>query len=205
MPNFNNCQTGIYANGNSTVSFNTKVLMKDASVSAATVRNNSYLTNQGISGNTGSSFDIVSCTRGLQVESSHVDIKYAKIQNTRYGVIAKNGTTFNFNNSEITTTDYTSFTGQAYGMYVSDGSIGNFFDSSVTGYAGGTASLTSGNFVVVKASKIFVGATAQKQQANTTALGADLVGDVYVDTTKGNTIILGNPIVEYLPPGDLPE
>jgi hypothetical protein len=205
MPNFNNCKTGVYAEGRSTVRFTDKVLIKDASVSGVTVRNNSQLVCQGISGSTGSSFEVISCVRGFQVETSHIDISNAKISDTRYGVVSANASTFNFNKSEINGGIYGSYTGQAYGLYVSDASVGSFFESSVTGYAGGTASLTSGNFAVFKNSTVFVGATAQKQQANTTALGVDLEGTVQVDTSLGNRIIGGDPLLIYIPPEGLPE
>lgn len=205
MPNFNNCKTGIYASTTSTVRLTDKVVIKDASIAGVTLRNKSYLSNPGISGSTASSFDIINCARGFQIETSHVDISNAKISDTRYGFVAKDSSSFNFNNSQITSNIHGSTTGQAYGMYVSDASVGNLFDSSITGYAGGTGSLTSGNFVVVKAAKVFVGATAQLTQANTTALGADNIGNVYFDIAKGNSIIGGDRLVEYLPPGDLPE
>ena len=205
MPNFNNCQTGIYASDASTIRLTDKVIIKDASVSGLTIRNNSYLSNPGVSGSTASSFDIVSCVRGFQIETSHIDVQNAKITDTRYGVISANASSFNLNKSVIEGGAYSSFTGQAYGLYVSDASVGNFFESSVTGYAGGTGSLTGGNFAVFKNSTVFVGATAQKLQANTTALGVDLQGSVVVDTSLGNKITVGDPLLDYLPPEGLPE
>jgi hypothetical protein len=205
MPNFNNCKTGVYAEGRSTVRFTDKVLVKDASVSGFTVRNNSQLIGQGVSGSTASSFEVISCVRGFQIETSHIDVSNAKIVDTRYGIVSSNASTFNLNKSQIEGGVYGSYTGQAYGLYISDASIGSFFESSVTGYAGGTGSLTSGNFAVFKNSTVFVGATAQKQQANTTALGVDLEGTVQVDTSLGNRIVGGDPVLTYFPPGGLPE
>ena len=205
MPNFNNCQTGIYANGTSTVRLNDKVLVKDASVAAVTLRNNSYLSNSGLSGSTGSSFEVISCVRGFQIETSHADVSNARIIDTRYGIISANASTFNLNKSVIEGGIYSSFTGQAYGLYVSDASSGNFFESSVTGYAGGTGSLTGGNFAVYKNSTVFVGATAQKLQANTTALGVNLQGSVVVDTSLGNKITDGDRLLVYIAPEGLPD
>jgi hypothetical protein len=205
MPNFNNCQTGIYANATSTIRLTDKVLIKDANNSAITLRNSSYLSNAGVSGSTGSSFEVVSCVRGFQIETSHMDVSNARIIDTRYGLVSANASTFNLNKSVIEGGVYSSFTGQAYGLYISDASSGNFFESSVTGYVGGTGSQTSGNFAVFKNSTVFVGATSQKLQANTTALGADLQGSVVVDTFLGNKITDGDRLVVYIAPEGLPD
>lgn len=204
MPNFNNCNIGIYAKDHSTVRIDHRTVIKDASNTGILVKNNTYLYHPGISGSTGSSFDIISCNRGIQVDSAHFDIENAKISNTRYGVVAVNGSVFNFAKSDINTTAYVSFTGQAYGMFVSDGTIGSIFNTSITGYAGGTASLTSGNVAVVKNAVLFVGATSQQLAVNNAALGSGLPGYTVVDTTLGNKVSNNSYVIYDAPPNAEP-
>ena len=188
MPNFNNCNFGIYAKDTGTIRIGHRALVKDAANTGVLIKNNAYFYSPGVSGSTGSSLDIVACNRGIQTDSAHFDVENAKISDTRYGVVAINGSVFNFARSDINTTAYTSFTGQAYGMYVSDGTIGSIFNTSITGYFGGTASLTSGNIALAKNAILFVGATSQQQSVNTAALGSGLPGYAVVDTNLGNKI-----------------
>lgn len=204
MPNFNNCNIGIYAKDGSTVRIDHRTVIKDAANTAILIKNNTFFYNPGISGSTGSSLDIISCNRGIQIDAAQLDVENAKINNTRYGVVALNGSVFNLNKSDINTTAYVSFTGQAYGMFVSDGSIGSAFNTSITGYAGGTASLTSGNIAVVKNAVLFVGATSQQQIVNTTALGSNLPGYALIDTSLGNKISSGSSVAYDAPPSAEP-
>jgi hypothetical protein len=189
MPNFNNCRVAIVLKDNSLMKFDRPVRIKDAADTAIIV-NNSTAFHAGISGSTGSSFNIINSKRGIQVQNNgRVDIENANIKNVQYGFVSLGRSSFDLNKCTIDGNSYTSFTGQAYGMYVSDGSIGNAFTTSVTGYAGGTASLTGGNVAVVKNSILFVGTTADSLRVNTSAINQTLAGQVFVDTTLGKKII----------------
>lgn len=204
MPNFNNCNVGILLNDNSSAFFTTPVVMKDIKDAAIVLNNNSLLVHAGVSGSTGSSFNIFDSKRGIQLQNnSRVNIENADIRKVQYGLVCLNNSSFDFNKSRIDGGSfYTSFTGQAYGMYVSDNSSGNIFQSSITGYAGGTASLTSGNIAVVKSSVLFVGTTADSLRVNTAALGSSMLGEVYVDPNFGKKII-GTDSVAYNAPAGM--
>lgn len=202
MPNFNNCNVGILLNKNSSAFFTTPVMMKDIKDTAVVLSNNSLLAHPGVSGSIGSSFNIFDSKRGIQIQNnSRIDVENADIRKVQYGFVCLNASSFDFNKSRVDGGNYASFTGQAYGMYLSDNSSGNIFQTSVTGYAGGTASLTSGNIAVVKSSVLFVGTTADSLRVNTAALGSLMTGEVYVDPTFGKKIV-GNDGVAYMVAGD---
>ena len=201
MPNFNNCNIGISLNNNSSAFFTTPVVMKDIKNTAIVLSNNSLLAHAGVSGSTGSSFNIFDSKRGIQIQNnSRVDVENADIRKVQYGLVCLNSSSFDFNKSIIDGGSfYTSFTGQAYGMYVSDNSTGNIFQSSITGYTGGTGSLTSGNIAVVKSSVLFVGTTADSLRVNTVALGSSMIGEVYVDPTFGQKLVGGDSVAYDIP------
>lgn len=202
MPNFNNCRVGMLLKDNAFGRFATAIQIKNAADTAIALSNNSVLVSPGISGSTGSSLNIFDSKRGIQIQNnSRIDVENANIKNVQYGFVSLNASSFDLNKSTIDGSAYVSFTGQAYGMYVSDRSIGNIFQSSITGYAGGTASLTSGNVAVVKSSTLFVGTTADSLRVNTVALGSLMAGEVYVDPSFGKKIV-GNDGVAYMIPGD---
>lgn len=201
MPNFNNCRVAILLKDNSLGKFTYPIEIKNSNDVGVAVTD-SVLKHSGISGTSGSSFNIFDSKRGIQIQNaSRVDIENANIRNVQYGFVSLNSSSFDFNRSNIDGNTYTSFTGQAYGMYLSDNSTGNIFQSSVTGYAGGTASLTSGNIAVVKNSTIFVGTTADSLRVNISALGASLLGEVLVDPLFGKKIVSNDSLV-YMIPGD---
>ena len=182
--------------------FATAIQIKNAADTAIALSNNSVFVSPGISGSTGSSLNIFDSKRGIQIQNnSRIDVENANIKNVQYGFVSLKASSFDLNKSTIDGSAYVSFTGQAYGMYVSDRSTGNIFQSSITGYAGGTASLTSGNVAVVKSSTLFVGTTADSLRVNTVALGSLMAGEVYVDPSFGNKIV-GNDAVVYMIPGD---
>jgi hypothetical protein len=196
MPHFNNCRVGIFAKNKTKIEFQNAVIVKDALDTGLILKNTSNVVHMGLSGSTGSSFNIIASKRGIQLQnSSYANIENASIKNTQYGFVSTNASSFDFNKSVILGDSYVSFTGQAYGMFVTDGSVGDAFTTSITGYAGGTASLTSGNVSVVKNSILFVGTTADAQKVNTAALGASLAGNVYIDVNLGNKIIASDNVV----------
>jgi hypothetical protein len=200
MPKFNNCKTGINIKNSSTARFSSPMLIKDASNVGIALNNNCFFKNDGVSGSTGSSINVISSTRGIQLDKmSRADLQNASIKDTRYGVVSANASFFNFNQSSINAGSYSSFTGQSYGIYATDSSIGNVFSTSITGYPGATASLTNGNMAIAKNAILFVGTTSQANNVNITALGAALPGDVVVDVTLGNKIVLGDPVFTVMP------
>lgn len=202
MPNFNNCRIAMLLKDNAIGKFTSAIQIKNASDTGVVLSNNVLFVSPGISGTTGSSLNIFDSKRGIQVQNnSRLDIENANIKNVQYGFVSINSSTFDLNKSTINGSSYASFTGQAYGMYVSDRSTGNIFQSSITGYAGGTASLTGGNIAVVKNSTLFVGSTADSLRVNTAALGSSMIGQVYVDPSFGKKIV-GNDIVAYMDPGE---
>lgn len=199
MPNFNNCKVGINLKNSSSATFTSTIRIKDSVNAGVILDNNSILENVGISGSTGSSLKIENCERGIQMNgASRIIVENAQITDTRYGVLSLNASTFDFNKSVITAGKYSTTTDAAYGVFAADSSVGNVYTTSITGYPGGTASLTSGNLISIKSSKIFVGTTADKLSANTVAFGTALQGDVLVDVTLG-TFNRGNWNVAYYP------
>lgn len=204
MPNFNNCNVAILLKNNAVAKFKSPIEIKNSLDTAVIVSNNSLLVHPGISGSTGSSFNILDSKRGIQIQNnSRLDIENANITNTQYGFVSLNSSSFDFNKSVINGSNFASSTGQAYGMYIADRSAGNIFQSSITGYAGGTASLTSGNVAVVKNSTLFVGTTADSLRVNTVALGSSLLGEVLVDTSLGNKIINFDSVISVITQGEM--
>jgi hypothetical protein len=196
MANFNNCRIGIFATNLSSIKLKNATLIKDALDTGIILKNSSSLVHMGLSGSTGSSFNILTSKRGIQLQnSSRVTIENASIKGVQYGFICTNSSSFDFNKSQILGDTYSSFTGQAYGMYVTDRSTGNIFESSITGYFGGTASLTSGNMAVVKNATLFLGTTADSLRVNIAGLGNSLPGAVFVDSNLGKKISSGDALI----------
>lgn len=204
MPNFNNCQIAILLKNNSSANFSNPVQIKNCSDTGVLLNNNSFLVHRGVSGSTGSSFNIFDSKRGIQIQNnSRIEVENANIKNVQYGFVSINASNFDFNKSIVDGSSYASFTGQAYGMYVSDRSTGNIFQSSITGYAGTTSSLTSGNIAVVKSSSLFVGTTADSSRVNTTALGSLLTGEVFVDPFFGKKIVANDSVASLVDGAEL--
>lgn len=203
--NFNNCKVAIYGTNNSYFSFNNPVLIKDASSVAINLKNNSTLESPGVSGVSHSSFYITTSERGIQSDSAKFFIENATISDTRYGIVTKNNAFFEFNKGNIDGTRYLNNASQAFGAYVSDTSVGNFFGSSVTGYTGGTGGTQSAMIAVVKNSTLFVESDAKRNIVNIVANGANSQGLVIVDINQGNKINNGSNVYYQIPGGDLGE
>lgn len=186
MPNFNNCKVAIYATNNSLIKTRNTVMIKDATTSGIILRDNSLLTAPGLSGVTASSFNIIACERGIHADASRVNMNFAHVKATKIGLLTVNSSNFNFDKNVVDGSVYSGYTGYAYGAYITDSSRGTFYDTTITGYTGGTGSQTSGNYATVASSVVFTGSTAQAALVNINTGGVSIAGTVYTNSTKGN-------------------
>lgn len=202
MAHFNNCKTALYGTNNSIFIFNEPILIKDSSDVAVNLKQNSLIEAYGASGVSHSSFRISTSERGIQLDSSKMFVENTTIESTRYGVVVKNNSFFELNKTNIDGTKFLGLSQQAFGVYVSDGSVGNFFASSTTGYTGGTGGTQSAMIAVVKNSTLFVESDVKKNNVNIVANGINSQGVVIVDINQGNKISGGSSVFYS---GDLPE
>lgn len=195
--NFNGCKIAIQGLNGSYFDFNNEILIKDATEVAINLKNNSIVDSPGISGASHSSFYIVTSERGFQVDNSKAIIENAYIVDTRYGVIAKNNSFLDFNKSTIDGQRYLNTNTQSFGAYISDGTVVNMYQSSVTGYTGGTGGTQTAMIASVKGSTIFVESDAKRTNINTVANGSSSLGFAVVDVNQGNKTNNGSSLFYY--------
>lgn len=187
--NIYNCKNGLYAE-KASIQFSLPTHYGNISDIAVNLTKNTVAYAAGHSGPTGNTGGINIYGSGIGVSVSRnsvLDSTWSKITDVRYGLVASQNASVSLLNSEIKRRSSISNTLETVGVYVDSLSVATLFDSSCSGYSGGTSSTGSSMIRCINQAVVIVESSAK---ASTVAAGINSgAGYTIVDTTRGKSLL----------------
>jgi hypothetical protein len=206
--NIYNCKNGLYAE-KANVKFNKPTYYGNISDIAVNLTKNTIAYAAGFSGPTGNtgSINIQGAGIGINVSRNSVlDTSWSRISGVRYGVVAAQNASVQVLNTPISRRSSISNNLETVGVYVDSLSIATLFDSSCSGFSGGTSPTGSSMIRCINQSVVVF---ESSEKAATVAVGLNAnAGHVIVDTNRGKNLLdLSSSEVSFgggISPGDGP-